>query len=306
MASNYRFGAHMSVAGGLHLAAQRAHDAGCDVVQVFTKNNNQWNCKPLTGDDCTSWRQTLGELKIGSPIAHTSYLINLASADETLFQKSLAALVVEWQRCEQLGIGGLVMHPGAHTQSTAQEGLTRIVQGVRLASEQVAPQACKLLLENTAGQGTCLGWSVEQLGWLIERLDGAHVGVCWDTCHALAAGYDFRTPSGLKAMITELETYGVLPLIEAVHINDSKKDCGSRVDRHEHIGQGFIGEEGFRRFLRSDVFKTLPMYLETPKGTDEASGQDLDVMNLATLRRLASGRRSAATRPAHSATPPKP
>lgn len=276
----------MSAAGGVHLAVERAAEAGCDVVQVFTKNNNQWNCKPLQESDCEAWQAALKQHHIAAPIAHTSYLINVGSGDQTLFDKSVAALAVEWQRCEQLQIGGLVMHPGAHTSSTVEEGMARVVKGVQRAIELVKPKHCRLLLENTAGQGTCLGWNIEQLAWFLERLPSKDVGVCWDTCHALAAGYDFRTAKGLKAMIAELEKGQVLEAIAAIHINDSKKDCGSRVDRHEHIGQGFIGEDGFRRFLKSGAFKSLPMYLETEKGTDEASGLDFDVMNLATLRRL--------------------
>ncbi len=285
-----RFGAHMSIAGGLHLAVERARDAGCDVLQVFTKNNNQWNCKPLTDGDCTAFQDALRNLNIGAPIAHASYLINLGSPDKQLWNKSVEALVVEWQRCEQLQLEGLVVHPGAHTTATAEQGLASVARGVQRAIERVSPRHCRLLLENTAGQGSCLGWQIEHLGWLLGEIDSPHVGVCWDTCHALAAGYDFRTAKGLKAMLAELEAAEVLPVIAAIHVNDSKKDCGSRVDRHEHIGRGFIGEEGFRRFLRAAPLRSVPRYLETPKGTDEETGQDWDVLNLAVLRRLATGK----------------
>lgn len=284
--ATHRFGAHMSVAGGLHLAVDRAQAAGCDVVQIFSKNNNQWNCKPLTAEDCSAWQAALKRDGIGAPIAHTSYLINLGSPDEALWNKSLEALVIEWQRCEQLQVEGLVMHPGAHTTSTQEQGLGQIVRGVTAAIEQVKPRYCRLLLENTAGQGSCLGWQIEQLGWLLSAIGTRHVGICWDTCHALAAGYDFRTAAGMKSMLAELESHHVLEQIQAIHINDSKKDCGTRVDRHEHIGQGFVGEDAFKRFLRTTPFKAIPMYLETPKGNDEATGEDLDRMNLATLRRL--------------------
>ena len=276
----------MSVAGGLYRAVERAAEAGCDVVQIFTKNNNQWNCKPLTDAECSQWSKSLVQYGIGCPIAHTSYLINPAAVDAALFDKSIEALAEEWQRCEQLQIGGLVMHPGAHTTATAEEGMERVVQAIEQVIERVKPTCCKLLLENTAGQGSCLGWCVEQLAWLLERLPKKHLGICWDTCHALAAGYDFRTAKGMKELTALLEKHDLLQRIEAVHINDSKKDCGTRVDRHEHIGRGFIGEEGFRRFLKSAAFKAIPMYLETPKGTDEESGEDWDVLNLQTLRRL--------------------
>ncbi len=283
----YRFGAHMSIAGGLQLAAHRAQEAGCDCLQIFTKNNNQWNCKPLSDEDCNRFMQATKSAQLAPLIAHASYLINLASPDQSLWQKSLDALIVEWQRCEQLQLAGLVVHPGAYTTSTSEDGLQRIADAVQSAVTKVAPKFCRLLLENTAGQGSCLSWQIEQLGWLLAAVGSPHVGVCWDTCHALAAGYDFRTAKGLKELVGQLKTSHVLERIEAIHINDSKKDCGSRVDRHEHIGLGCIGEDGFRRFLRSPVFKALPMYLETPKETDPESGQEWDVKNLATLRRLA-------------------
>jgi deoxyribonuclease IV len=283
----YRFGSHMSVAGGLHLAFDRALAVGCDVLQIFTKNNNQWNCKPISDTDATLFESSWKESGIGATIAHTSYLINVASPDDALWQKSLDALIVEWQRAEQLKIEGLVMHPGAHLKSTAEEGLERVAKAIDAAIASVRPKYCRLLLENTAGQGSCLGHQIEQLGWLLKAAKKPqHVGVCWDTCHALAAGYDFRTAAGMKAMVAELEKHVGLENLRAVHINDSKKDCGSRVDRHEHIGLGFIGEAGFKRFLASPTFKNLPMYLETAKEKDEASGEEWDVINLRKLREL--------------------
>ena len=283
----YRFGSHTSIAGGLHLAVERAQAVGCDVVQVFTKNNNQWNCKPIADADAKLFAETLARTGIVAPIAHTSYLINMASPDETLWKKSLDALIVEWQRAEQLKLDGLVVHPGAHMKATVEEGIQRVVQAVDEATVAVAPRHCRLLLENTAGQGTCLGHSIEQLGEMLRAIRKPdHVGVCWDTCHALAAGYDFRTSAGLRAMVDQLERMVGLDKLHAIHINDSKKDCGTRVDRHEHIGLGFIGEAGFKRFLACAAFKNLPMYLETAKEKDEATGEEWDVINLRTLRRL--------------------
>jgi len=283
----YRFGSHMSVAGGLHLAFDRAVEVGCDVLQIFTKNNNQWNCKPISDADADLFEKTWKESSIGATIAHTSYLINVASPDDALWQKSLDGLVVEWQRAEQLKIEGLVMHPGAHLKSTLEEGLERVAKAIDAAIAIVQPKYSRLLLENTAGQGSCLGHQIEQLGWLLKAVKKPqHVGVCWDTCHALAAGYDFRTAAGMKSMIHELEKQVGLENLRAVHINDSKKDCGTRVDRHEHIGLGFISEAGFKRFLASSAFKDLPMYLETAKEKDEASGEDWDVINLRKLREL--------------------
>lgn len=293
---SYRFGAHMSIAGGLHLAVERAEAAGCDCLQVFTKNNNQWQCKPLSDSDCAQFITAIADTQLADPIAHSSYLINCASPADELWEKSLDALVVEWQRCERLQIVGLVMHPGAHTTSTPEQGLERIASAVQAAIERIQPKCCRLLLENTAGQGSCLGWQIEQLGWLLAAIDSPHVGICWDTCHALAAGYDFRTAKGLKELTQQLEQHAVLDRIAAIHINDSKKDCGSRVDRHEHIGLGCVGEDAFRRFLRSSAFKGLPMYLETPKETDPESGLEWDVKNLATLRRLVGVRPRTASR----------
>ncbi|MCA9194948.1 MAG: deoxyribonuclease IV [Planctomycetales bacterium] len=278
----------MSIAGGMHLAVERGREVGCDVIQVFVKNNNQWKCKPLTEQDCELFKDALKHNNISNPIAHASYLINLATPDDGLWHKSIDALVIEWKRCELLGIEGLVVHPGAHTDSTPQAGLERIAAASQQCIQQVKPKKCNLLLENTAGQGTCLGWQFSELGWLIREISSPHLGVCLDTCHAFAAGYDFRSASGLKAMLTELEKHEVSQRIHAIHINDSKRECGSRVDRHEHIGLGAIGEDGMKRFIRSAMFRKLPMYLETAKGTDESSGEDWDKINLATLRRLAS------------------
>jgi deoxyribonuclease IV len=303
------FGSHCSIAGGYHKAFEEAKRVGCDCMQIFvtqprrwptnpnqsdvvsvqgtTKNDNQWNCQPIASADAELFAQTWKESRIGATIAHTSYLINLASPDESLWQKSLDALIVEWQRAEQLKLEGLVMHPGAHLKATVEEGLERVAKAVDAVITLVKPKHCRLLLENTAGQGSCLGHQIEQLGWLLKAIKKPqHVGVCWDTCHALAAGYDFRTAAGMKSMVAELEKYVGLENLRAVHINDSKKDCGSRVDRHEHIGLGFIGEAGFKRFLASPAFKDLPMYLETAKEKDEASGEEWDVINLRKLREL--------------------
>lgn len=282
------FGAHMSVAGGLHRGIERAVEAGCGCVQLFTKNNNQWKCADLTEEAIDQFRSALKQSGLPAPIAHTSYLINVASPSDELWQKSLDALEVEWCRAERLQLAGLVMHPGAHLASTPEEGLERIVRAVAAVVERLKPTHCRLLFENTAGQGSCLGWQFEQLGWLLKQLKmPAHVGVCFDTCHAFAAGYDFGTPAKLKAMWEAFDEHVGLDHLHAIHVNDSKKGLGSRVDRHEHIGRGAIGEEAFHHFVRSQPVRKLPMILETPKGTDEETGEDLDVQNLATLRRLA-------------------
>lgn len=286
------FGAHMSVAGGLHSGIERALTAGCSCVQIFTKNNNQWNCAELSVEAVNLFASALEQSKLPRPVAHTSYLINIASPSDELWQKSLDALEVEWRRAERLQLAGLVMHPGAHMTLSPEAGMERIARAVHTVIERVKPEHCRLLFENTAGQGSCIGWRFEQLGWLLQQLNqSAHVGVCFDTCHAFAAGYDFSTSKKLKDMWLAFDEHVGLEHLHAVHINDSKKGLGSRVDRHEHIGKGAIGEAALRLFIRSQPVKSLPMFLETPKGTNEATGEDLDVQNLATLRRLAESTR---------------
>ncbi len=280
-------GAHMSVAGGLHCGIERAVAAGCDVVQIFTKNNNQWNCAELTSEAISQFSDALKQSGLPAPIAHTSYLINVASPDDALWRKSVDALQVEWTRAEQLKLSGLVMHPGAHLSSTPEEGMQRVADAVREVIDNLKPRHCRLLLENTAGQGSCLGWQFEQLGVMLKAINSTkHVGICFDTCHAFAAGYEFSTVAKLKTMWDAFDKCIGLERLHAVHANDSKKGLGSRVDRHEHIGRGEIGETAFGLFLRSSPVKSLPMILETPKGKDETTGEDLDVQNLATLRRL--------------------
>lgn len=298
-----RFGAHLSVAGGYHRAIERAAKLRCDVLQIFlsaprqwptlkpdqfsTKNNNQWACKPLEDEQVSLWTSTLAKHALSAPIAHSSYLINLAAPSDELWHKSIDALAVEWRRADCLRLDGLVVHPGAFTTSNEQDGLERIAEGVRRAIEAANPQHCRLLLENTAGQGSCLGHSFGQLGWLLEKINRADLlGVCLDTCHAFAAGYELNQEQGLRAMKRELRSELPEGTIRALHLNDSKKPLGSRVDRHEHIGLGEIGAEGFRLVLRDSLFGKLPGYLETPKGKDAETGEDWDRINLDRLQAL--------------------
>jgi deoxyribonuclease IV len=281
-----QLGAHMSIAGGYYKAVEAAAECKMDVVQLFTKNNNQWAAKPITDEDITFFRDALKSTKVKRPLSHASYLINLASPKADLWQKSVEGMIIEWQRAEQLGLDGVVMHPGSCVDSTPEEGLERIVKAIRTIYEQVQPSNAWLLLENTAGQGSNLGWSMEQLEWLLERTGEAHMtGVCLDTCHAQAAGYDFSTLEGFQAWEKEARKRKVLSAIRALHLNDSKKGCGSRVDRHEHIGHGTIGLEGFRRVLNHKTLKKHPMYLETDKENNE-DDEPWDIVNLRTLRSL--------------------
>ncbi len=280
-------GAHMSVAGGLYKAVDAAASLGMGTVQIFTKNNNQWNCKPLDETQISDWQQAMARCQLVNPIAHTSYLINLASPDDALWQKSIDALVIEWQRADTLQLDGLVMHPGAFTTSNEQDGTQRIIDGVLSALEAVEPQTTYLLLENTAGQGSCLGHQISQLGQMLKGIGADDsVGVCFDTCHAFAAGYDFASTAGFKAMKREINNELPKGAIRALHLNDSKKGCGSRVDRHEHIGLGELGDGGFEQIFSDPMFRKLPGYLETEKGEDPETKQDWDLVNLQRLQAI--------------------
>lgn len=281
-----KLGSHMSIAGGYWKAVEAAAAAGCDCVQVFTKNSNQWSAKPLIPPEIDAFTQALETRKISDPISHASYLINLASPNPELREKSIAALIIELQRAKQLGIGWVVVHPGSFTDSSAEEGLDRIAAAIDGLLIDTASDGAGLLLENTAGQGTNLGWNFRQLGSILEQLGHEdRLGVCFDTCHAFAAGYDLTQPDSYEAMWDEFDRAVGIARLKALHLNDSKKGLGSRVDRHEHIGLGAIGTSGFRLLLNDPLLATLPMYLETEKGINEA-GEDWDVVNLRTLRGL--------------------
>jgi deoxyribonuclease-4 len=227
----------------------------------------------------------LTELKIAHPIAHDSYLINLASPDKELWKKSLESMVVEMLRAEQLGIPYVVAHPGAFTTSSEKVGLRRIVRALDELHKQTRGIAAKCLLETTAGQGSNLGWRFEHLATLLSGVkDPDRLGICVDTCHIFAAGYPFADEKGYRATMRELNKVVGLDQVKAFHLNDSKAAAGSRVDRHAHIGRGQIGIEPFRLLLNDRRFRSVPMYLETPKG--EEKGVDLDKINLRILRRL--------------------
>ena len=278
-------GAHMSMAGGYYKAVEIAHRAGCDCVQLFTKNNNQWRAKEITPEDVSRFRNALGELGISHPIAHDSYLINLASPDKALWRKSVDAFIVELCRAEQLGIPFVVAHPGAYTTSSEAMGLRAIIRALNEVHRQVKEISSKCLLETTAGQGTNLGWRFEHLATILDGVkDPERVGVCFDTCHVFAAGYSMETEKQYKATMREFNKVVGVNQIKAFHFNDSKTEFGSRVDRHAGIGRGCMGKEPFRFLLNDRRFRKVPMYLETPKG--EENGKELDVINLQTLRRL--------------------
>lgn len=285
-------GSHVSVAGGLHLGVQRAREVGCDCLQIFTKNANAWAAKPLEPAAVTAWRDALQASGLKHPIAHTSYLINLGTPDEALFRKSIDALVIEWERAEALGLEGLVLHPGAYTSSDEESGVRRVVEGLVEAFSRIRPKLSRVLLENTAGQGTTLGRQLDQLGRMLdlavaaEPTSAPHWGVCLDTCHAFAAGYAIHTDDGFRDFCQRIRDELPADSVRALHLNDSKKPLGSRVDRHEHIGRGELGLETFRRLLAHPELGRLPGYLETEKGIDPESGLDWDAINLTALRSL--------------------
>jgi deoxyribonuclease IV len=278
-------GAHQSIAGGYYKCVEIAHRLKCDCVQLFTKNNNQWRAKELTDEDVRLFQGRLKELGIGHPLAHDSYLINLASPDAALWKKSVDSFVMEMLRADRLGIPYLVTHPGAYTTSSEEAGIAAVVRALDETHRQTRGIKTKCLLETTAGQGSCLGCKFDHLAAMIDGVqDPDRLGVCVDTCHIFAAGYPISTEKEYKATMRALDKTVGVKLVRAFHLNDSVKPLGSRVDRHAHIGRGMIGKEGFRLLLNDRRFRKVPMYLETPKGQEK--GKELDAINLRTLRRL--------------------
>jgi len=256
-------------------------------VQIFTKNNNQWNGKPLTEDDVRLFRAAVREHGLQAPCSHDSYLINLASPNDELWSKSLEAFVVELERAEALGLAGVVMHPGSYVNSSEAEGLARIVRALDEVHRRTAGFAVQTWLEATAGQGTNLGHRFEHLGQIIQQsAEPARYGVCIDTCHIFAAGYGLKTREEYDATMQQLDEHVGLDRVRAFHLNDSKKEQGSRVDRHEHIGEGCLGLEPFRFLLNDSRFTGRPMYLETKK--EKRDGEEMDAVNLRVLRALMS------------------
>ena len=286
-----RLGAHLSIAGGLPRAVDRAVASRCEALQIFTKSAGQWRARPLPPDEVILFRRRVAESAIHPVVAHNSYLINIAAASRELRQQSLAALREELDRADVLGLDALVMHPGSYTIGTEESGLELIAEGLRSLLEGRPPGAM-ILLEHTAGQGTNLGHRFEHLASIIAHVDSSpRIGVCLDTCHLLTSGYDLCTEAGYRRTFKEFDRTVGLDRLKLFHLNDSKKPCGSRVDRHEHIGKGCLGLEPFRRLLNDRRFKHLPMLLETPKLETPESRRRSDVdpwdaRNLRTLRRL--------------------
>jgi deoxyribonuclease-4 len=287
-----RIGAHMSVAGGVSKAVDRAVLHGCEALQIFSKNANQWRGKPLDAAEIRRFRRRLDETEITPAVSHASYLINLATTVPALRDLSIAALVDELDRAHALGLLGVVIHPGVCTAGTEEDALRLIADGMRVAFSSRPRRKTMVLLEHTAGQGRTVGHRFEHLAAIIGHLDGSpRVGVCLDTCHLVASGYDIVSETGYDNTFATFEQVVGLDRLRAFHFNDSKRPCGSRVDRHEHIGQGCLGVEPFRRLIHDRRFSGLPALIETEKTSDRSrpdviAADPLDLRNLETLRSL--------------------
>ena len=279
-------GAHMSIAGGVHLAVERAKALKCRTFQIFTKNSNQWRGKEIPDEWAQAFRRGVAAGGFSRVVAHDSYLINVASPEEPLRRRSTDALLDEVARADLLGIDYLVMHPGAHRGDGVEAGLERIAASLNDVLARSPGSGVAILLETTAGQGTALGGRFEELRDLLDRIGaGERIGVCLDTAHIFAAGYDIRNRSAYERTMDEFDRIIGLGRLRVVHVNDTKKALGSRVDRHHHIGRGSIGLEGFRLLMTDERLKGLPKIIETPKGPDGR----LDRRNLSVLKRLARG-----------------
>lgn len=275
-------GAHMSIAGGVYNAFLEGEKVGCTTIQIFTKSSNQWRAKELGEDELVRYHAEQKRTGISPVIAHDSYLINLGSPNPDLLKKSREAFLVEMLRCDKMSIPYLVTHPGAHMEQSEEDGLKTIAASLDWLYENSDNLKAKVALESTAGQGTSLGHSFEQLARMIELC--AHpdrIRVCVDTCHMFAAGYDISTPETYEKTFSEFDRIIGLKRLVAIHLNDSKKGLGSRVDRHEHIGKGTIGEKPFGFIMKDKRFENIPKILETPKENE------MDKINLGILRRLA-------------------
>jgi deoxyribonuclease-4 len=276
-------GAHMSIAGGVDRALSRGQELGCEAVQIFTRSPNRWAARPLPAEEIVRFREEWQGSDIQCVFAHDSYLINLASPDSALWQRSVAAFHDEIERCQALGLPYLVTHAGAHRGSGEDAGLARVVEALDSVFQTTLGSSVLVLLEITAGQGSSLCYRFEHMAWILQHVQRPErVGVCVDTCHLFAAGYELRTEEGYGRTFRQLDATVGLGRVKAFHLNDSRRGLGSRVDRHAHIGEGQLGLEPFRLLLNDPRFQDHPMILETPKGP----AMDEDRHNLAVLRAL--------------------
>ncbi len=262
-------GAHMSTSGGLHTAFDRANSIGCTAMQIFVKNANQWKASPLPETDAQTYKSASANATVGPVVAHASYLINLCASNAATHKRSRVAYLDELERCEKLGIIGLVFHPGSHVGAGEDEGIKRIAEALNFIHGKSEGYRTLSVLESTAGQGTNLGYRFEQLRAIIDGVEQKErMGVCLDTCHLFAAGYDFRSEQGWNDMIAEFDSIVGLHRLVAFHVNDSRRELGSRIDRHEQIGRGAIGEQGFRWLMNDRRVLSVPKILETEKSED--------------------------------------
>lgn len=287
-----RIGAHMSVAGGVSKAVDRAVLHGCESLQIFSKNANQWRARPLEASEVRRFRRRLDDTGIAPAVSHASYLINLATANPALREQSIAALVEELDRAHALGLLGVVIHPGTCTSGSEEAALALVADAVRAAFRARPRRKTMVVFEHTAGQGRTIGYRFEHLAAIIERLDGSpRAGVCLDTCHLVASGYDVVSAEGYGATWRDFDRLVGFDRLRVVHANDSKRPCGSRVDRHAHIGEGCLGLAPFRRLLHDPRFAGVPFLIETEKSRAGARPHlivpdPLDMRNLDTLRSL--------------------
>jgi deoxyribonuclease-4 len=276
-------GTHVSVAGGISLAIERAERLDCSAMQVFVKNANRWESPDLQPEEIERFCSARAGSNLKRCVAHDSYLINLAAPDDALWDRSREALLAELRRCDLLGLEHLVIHPGAHVGSGESEGIGRIAAAIDWIQAQEGDLEVKIALETTAGQGSSIGHRFEHLRDIFTEVqEPEKLFVCLDTCHIFAAGYDIRRQQDYSETMELFKAIIGLDKLKVIHFNDSKRDLGSRVDRHEHIGKGFIGKDGFRWFLNDPRFVEVPKILETPKGSDDS----YDIDNLAVLRSL--------------------
>jgi len=277
------FGAHESISGGVFTALERGKQATCDTIQIFNKGNNQWKAKKLEKEEVDKFFRAIEETGVTVSTSHTSYLINIASPDKKLAGISSSSLKEEMQRCNFLKIPNLVMHPGSHVGTGEEEGIKRISANLNKLLDELDNNNVVLLLETTAGQGSHLGYTFEQIAQMIEGVESKkHIGVCMDTCHIFAAGYAISDPKDYKATMKKFDDVIGLDKLRIIHMNDSMKEFGSKKDRHEHIGKGKIGIEAFRNIVNDARLKKVPLILETPKEEDLKD----DIENLKVLRGL--------------------
>jgi len=276
-------GAHTSIEGGVSKSVDLASSLKFNTMQIFTKNNNRWFTNPLSENELSNYKDKLSKTKINPVVAHDCYLINLCAPDNEILRKSREAFTDELIRCEQLGIPFLNFHPGSHLGKGEDEGIKLIAESINICHKNTKDYKVKSMLEATAGQGTSIGHRFEHLRKIIDLVDEKErMCVCIDTAHIFAAGYDIRTPEAYNNTMNEFNEIIGLNLLKCIHINDSKKDLGTRVDRHEHIGKGFIGKEGFRNIMNDKRLLGVPKILETPK----TKGQLEDLENIRVLKSL--------------------